>query len=384
MDFRFTPEQEAFRKEVQAFLKREVEEAGEQAKREWETGFCREFALKLGAKGWLAITWPEEYGGLNATPIEALILSEELAYYRAPRGVQIIGMGWVGQSLMNYGTEEQKKKYLLDIGRGKRWVCTAYSEPGAGSDLVALQCSARAEGDNYVINGQKIFTTAAHLCDYAWLAARTDPNAPKKHRGISMFLIDLNIPRITIRPVINMLGRHEFNEVFFDEVRVPRDCLVGEENQGWYMLVGALDVERSMIEMFLMARRTLEELVAFVKETGQARDPLVRQKLAEVAIEVEVGRMLAYRLAWMQSKGITPTYEGSQTKVFGTEMDQRLANVAMQILGLYGPLAPDSKWVALHGLIARACLFSVSGTILGGTSEILRSIIAIRGLGLPR
>ena len=380
MDFKFTREEEAFRKEVQAFLKREVEHAG----KDWVTGFSREFALKLGAKGWLAITWPEEYGGRNATLIEALILSEELAYYRAPRGVQIIGMGWVGQSLMRYGTDEQKKKYLLDIGRGKTWVCTAYSEPGAGSDLVALQCSARAEGDNYVINGQKIFTTGAHLCDLIWLAARTDPNAPKRHHGISMFLIDLGTPGITVRPVINMLGRHEFNEVFFDDVRIPIDCLVGEENQGWYMLVGALDVERSMIEMFLMARRTLEELVALAKESGLSRDPLVRQKLAEIAIEIEVGRMLAYRLAWMQNKGITPNYESSLTKVYGTEMDQRLANAAMQILGLYGPLEPASKWVVLQGLIARDCLFSVSATIFGGTSEILRTIIATRGLGLPR
>lgn len=382
MDFRFSDKEEALRMEVREFLARELtpEEQG--------AGFSREFALKLGAKGWLAITWPEEYGGLGASPMDCLILTEELVYHRAPMGVQIIGMGWVGTSLMRYGTEEQKGTYLPDIGRGKTWVCTAYSEPGAGSDMASLQCRARLDGDSYIIDGQKTFITGAHLCDYVWLAARTNSDVPK-HKGISAFLVDLKMPGITIRPLVNMVGMHHFNEVFFDGVRVYRDCLIGEENQGWYMLVTALDEERSMIASPTGCRRILDDLVGFAKEArgkGEplARDPVVRHRLAEIATEIEVGRMLAYRVAWMQARGIIPNYEVSIAKVFNSELEQRVANVGMQVLGLYGQLQRDSKWTSLEGRIGPTYLNAVSATIFGGTSEIQRIIVAIRGLGLPR
>lgn len=382
MDFRFSEKEEALRIEVREFLAREP------MPEEQEAGFSREFSLKLGARSWLAITWPQEYGGLNATPMESLVLTEELVYHRAPIGVQIIGLGWVGTSLIQHGTEEQKRRYLPDIGRGKTWVCTAYTEPGAGSDMASLQCRARLDGDHYIIDGQKTFITGAHVCDYVWLAARTNPDLPK-HRGISVFLVDLKTPGITIRPLVNMAGVYHFNEVFFDEVRVPRDCLVGEENQGWYILATALDVERSMIASPTACRRILDDLVAFAREACRkgeplAQEPLLRHRLAEMAIEIEVGRMLAYRVAWMQSRGIIPNYEVSIAKVYNSELEQRLANVGLQVLGLYGQLKEDSKWTSLEGRIGHAYLNAVSATIFGGTSEIQRTIVAIRGLGLPR
>lgn len=382
MDFRFSEKEEALRREVREFLAREI------TPEEQEAGFSRQFSLKLGAKGWLVPTWPEEYGGLGATPMESLVLTEELVYHRAPIGVQIIGLGWVGTSLMRHGTEEQKRKHLLDMARGRSWVCTAYSEPEAGSDMAAVKCRARAHGDHYIIDGQKTFITGAHLCDYVWLAARTNLDVPK-HRGISAFLVDLKTPGITIRPLVNMVGVHHFNEVFFDEVRVPRDCLIGEENQGWYMLVTALDVERSMVASPTACRRILDDLVVFTREAchkGEplARHPVVRHRLAEMATEIEVGRMLAYRVAWMQSRGIIPNYEASIAKVYNSELEQRLANVGMQVLGLYGQLKRDSKWTSLEGRMGYAYLNAVSATIFAGTSEIQRTIVAIRGLGLPR
>jgi hypothetical protein len=286
------------------------------------------------------------------------------------------------------GTEEQKREHLPPIAQAERYWCTLYSEPGSGSDLASLQTSAELDGDDYVINGQKIWTSAGHIADWGWLAARTDPEAPK-HRGISLFLLDMKSPGVSVRPIINMAGGHEFNEVFFEDVRIPKANLVGEENRGWYTLAVALDFERSGVGYSASARRVLETLVKYAKEATKngkplSKDPIVRRKLAERFIETDASRWLSYRVAWMQSQGMVPNAEASMSKLYGTELTQRVAATGMDILGMAGQLSQGSKWAPLQGYIQRSYLSAVSSTIAAGTSEIQRDIIARRGLGLPR
>lgn len=393
MDFGFTPEEEAFRQEIRQFLKEELPPHWEGFENEFDSEnfeFTKQIVKKLGAKGWLALAWPKEYGGLARPAIEQLIFKEEMSYHRVP-GIDmgVGGITWIGPTLMLLGTEEQKREHLPKIAAGEKWWCTAYSEPNAGSDMAAVMCRAVAHGDEYTINGQKVWTSAAHVADWCWLTARTGPEEPK-HKGISLFLVDMKTPGITVRPLINMAGHHRFNEIFFDDVRVPKSNLVGEENRGWYHTMVSLDFERTAgVMMAGAAKRTLEDLVGFVKETKRngeplARDPANRQKLAELAIEVEVARMMSYRVVWMQAKGIIPNYEASMIKVFASEAMQRVAHVGTQIMGLYGQLEMGSKWAPLKGRMENAYLGSVGMLIAAGTSEIQRSIIAIRGLGLPR
>jgi len=390
MEFRFTPEEEAFRQEVRQFLDQELPPDWEERfDTETEEGFgglsqfARAFQRKLAQRRWLALPWPPEYGGLGATIMQQVIYNEEMAYRRAPTGFNM-GVAWVGPALMLYGTEEQKRRFLPKIASGEEIWCTLYSEPGAGSDLAALQTRAVLEGDYWVINGQKIWTSQAHQAHWGWLAARTDPDAPK-HKGISTFVVPMDSPGITIQPLINMAGQHGFNQVFFDNVRIPRHYLVGEVNRGWYQVAVALDFERSSISGVARARRFLDDLVLFARQEGVARGrPQVRARLADMAIEVEVGRYLSYRVASMQQAGQIPNYEASVAKLYSSELDQRLARAGMELLGLYGQLHPRSRWARLKGRVERHYLVSVASTIGGGTSEIMRNVIAGRGLGLPR
>jgi alkylation response protein AidB-like acyl-CoA dehydrogenase len=236
-----------------------------------------------------------------------------------------------------------------------------------------------------VINGQKIWTSLADRSNWGWMAARTDPDAPK-HKGISTFVVPMDAPGITIRPLINMAGQAGFNEVFFDNVRIPKDCLVGELNRGWYHVAVALDFERSGIQSYAGSRRTLEQLVDFVQEQPEAvrRSPAVRMRLADRMVELAAGTNIAYRIPWMQSKGIIPNHEASISKLFGSELVQRVAHTGLQLMGLFGGLSSGSQWAPLKGRLERMYLTAVSSTIAAGTSEIQRSIVATRGLGLPR
>jgi alkylation response protein AidB-like acyl-CoA dehydrogenase len=395
MDFRFTEDEEAFRLEVRQWLKQEIPERWteldpgiwEETEESW--ALAREFQRKLGQRGWLAPAYPKEYGGLELSHMKRLILAEELAYHRTPISIEEeITVNWVGPSIMLFGAEQQKKKYLTMIAEGDVIFCLGYSEPNAGSDLASLQTRAVETGDEYVINGQKTWCSYGHLADYCWLAARTDPDA-SRHEGISIFIVDMKTPGITIRPLINILNRHSFNEVFFDDVRIPRENLVGQKNKGWYQLVIALDFERSSIGYAAGNQRIIEELVKYVKKTtgnGKplASDPLVKNDLAQLVVENEVARMMAYRIAWMFSKGLHPSYESSMSMVFVSEVMRRTANTGMRILGHYGELDRDSKWAVMNARIMRMCLSSLSIGVGGGSNEIQRNIIAIRGLGLPR
>jgi len=295
---------------------------------------------------------------------------------------------WVGPAIMLYGSEEQKRRYLPAICSGDEIWCTLYSEPQAGSDMANIQTRAVADGDDYVIDGSKVFVTLAHRAEFGWLIARTDPEAPK-HKGLSTFIVDMKAPGITIIPMHNLAGVHSFNQVFLDNVRIPKENLVGVENRGWYQVAVALDFERSGVALPAHARRNLEELTEYVKE---ARDrgltdrelAVVRRKLADMAVEIEVGRMLAYRIVSLQSRGIIPNYEASASKLYGTEMMRRFFDAGLSILGLYGQLKRDSRWSRVQGRWERGYLASLGGTVGGGTSEIQRNVIAIRGLGLPR
>jgi alkylation response protein AidB-like acyl-CoA dehydrogenase len=391
MDFRFTPEEEQFRLEVGQFLKEELAPNWEEqfdtetaAGADQQFEFGRQFSKKLAKKRWLAMPWPKEYGGLGASVMQQLIYNEEMAYQGAPEAFSM-GVAWVGPSIMLYGSDEQKQRLLPPIANHDEIWCTLYSEPGSGSDLASLRTRAVRDGDEWVIDGQKIWTTAGHRATWGWLAARTDPDAPK-HKGISMFVVPMNSPGITIRPLINMAGRHGFNEVFFQDVRIPAENLVGTENQGWYQLAVALDFERSSIAGVARTRRSWEELVEFACENRsfvQAR-PEIRHRLAEMGVEIEVGQYLSYRVASLQQAGMTPNYEASIAKLFCSELSQRVASIGMELLGLYGQLHSGSKYARLKGRIEHYYLDSAARTIGGGTSEIMRNVIATRGLGLPR
>ena len=395
MDFKFTNEEEAFREEVCQWLKKEIPQRWieldpgiwEETEESW--ALSRQFQRKLGQKGWIAPAYPKEYGGLEMSHMKRLILAEELAYSRAPVSIEVeITVNWVAPTIMLYGTEKQKKDYVTRVAKGDLIFCLGYSEPDAGSDLAALQTRAAEDSDEYVINGQKIWCSYGHYADYCWLGARTDPDA-SKHKGISMFVVDMKTPGITVRPLINILDRHSFNEVFFDDVRISKDNLVGEKNQGWYQLAMALDFERSSIGTAAANQRIIEELVQYINETkhnGQSLgdETLIKNELAEMAVENEVLRMMCYRIAWMYSKGVHPSYESSMTMVFASELMRRLADVAMRILGPYGQLDVGSKWAALNARIMRMYLSAISIGVGGGSNEIQRNIIAMRGLGLPR
>jgi len=382
MDFRLTPEQRAFQAEVIDFIEHGLPPGWDQEFESLEDRLAveRDIMKRLAAKRWLALPWPKEYGGLGASPMQQMLFNEQMAYHGLP-GTVNMGVAWVGPVVMLYGTEEQKARFLTRIADGTDLWCTLYSEPGAGSDLAAMQTRAVRDGDDYIINGQKIWTTFGHYADWGWLAARTDPNAPK-HKGISTFAVKMDSPGITVRPLVNMAGTHEFNEVYFEDVRVPASNLVGEENRGWYNVAVGLDFERSSIGATSNARRTVDDLVALLKERrGRTHDP-IRHRMAEHAIGVQILRNLAYYIASQQEKtGIAPTREAQMAKLFGAELQQRIAATAVQIFGMGGQAArPGSRALRYQYLYLR----SVANTIEGGTSEIQRTVIATRGLGLPR
>lgn len=380
MDFALTPEQEAFRAEIRAFLAHEVPP---HAAREdgWITGFSPEFSRKLGARGWIGLTWPKQYGGQEKTYLDRVILTEELLRAGAPVAAHWLGDRQIGPALLAYGSEEQKREILPRITKGELVFCLGMSEPGAGSDLASLRTRAVEDGDDFLITGQKIWTSFAHVADYIYLVARTDPHAPK-HKGISEFLVDMKTPGITVRPLVDLTGEHHFNEVFFDNVRVPRRWLIGEKNRGWYQIAAQLDYERSGIERLLSNYPLFRDVVEYAREQGLVKDPLVRNRLAQMHVELEVGRFLVYKVAWLLTKGGVPNYEAAMAKCYCTEVEQRIAQTVSSLLGDYALLLPGSPAARLGGRAAREYLYAPAYTIQGGTSNVLRNIMAIRGLGL--
>ena len=382
MDFRFTAEQEAFRQDIRTFVREVMPEPPDIPEDAWIVGFDRMFSKKLAARGWIGLTWPREYGGQGKSYLDRLILTEELLRHGAPVAAHWLGDRQMGPSILRYGTPEQKRKFLPGIIAGDTVFCIGMSEPGAGSDLAGLQTKAVDDGDAYILSGQKIWTSFAHLADYCYLVARTNPDVPK-HKGISEFLVDMRTPGITIKPIVDMTGAHHFNEVFFDQVRISKDCLVGEKDHGWYQIASQLDYERSGIERLMSNYPLLGAITRYVQETGQIQRELVRHRLVQLHIEFTMGRFLVYKVAWLLTQGVIPNAESAAAKAYCTEFEQRLAQAASDLMGGYGQLLPGSHQARLHGRIARAYLYAPAYTIQGGTSTILRNIIATRGLGLP-
>ena len=393
MEYRFKPEEEAFREKVRDFLKDALPDDwhgvypdGYFHDEYWP--FIREFTGKMAEKGWLTLHWPKEYGGQALPVMQQVVWNEEMAYHRAPYRDISTGIMLLGPTLMVHGTDEQKQRWLPPIASGEHVYCQGFSEPGSGSDLASLQTRAELDGDEYVINGSKIWTSGAHRANHCMLLARTDPEAPK-HRGISMLIFPMDTPGINVRPIVNPLNVHYFNQVFFDNVRVPKENMVGPENRGWYVAATTLDFERSGVARFATNQRMLEDIIALAGETPwqgttASKNPLYRHALAEVAIANRAGRAIAYRVAWMQSQGMVPNQEASASKLLGSEIAQRITQTGMRLMGLYGPLDRGSKYAPLNEWVMADYLNTVSFTIRAGTSEIQRNIVATRGLGLPR
>jgi alkylation response protein AidB-like acyl-CoA dehydrogenase len=390
MDFGFSPEEEAFRQEVRQFIKQELPpdfigslwfEDEVETDEMWEVS--KVMAHKIGAKGWFSMGWPKEYGGQGRSHIMQCIFAQELAYNQAPGGC-IQGARMLAPVLLHYGTEEQKRRHLPPIARGEIFWAQGFSEPEAGSDLAAVQTRAVEKDDHFIVDGQKIWASGAQYADWVHMLARTDPNVPK-HKGLSYFLTDLKAPGITVRPLVNMLGTYSLNEIFFDGAKISKKDMIGEKNKGWEVTTALLRAERSGIERASVCQSVLDGLVEYVRERDKlAKNRLVQNELAERAVEIDIGKLLSYRVAWQEDKGEIPQAEAAMAKAYASELMQRTANTGMHILGLYGQLAEGSKWAITRGKIEHWYLSTVSRPIAGGTSEVQRNIIALRGLGLPR
>lgn len=398
MDFDLTRRELALKEEIREFARAELPSGWRRST--LIDGECRDFEFememsgKLARRGWLVMSWPEEYGGRAASLQEQTIYEMEIGYWCIPGAwMGISGTQWVGPCLIMFGTREQREKYLPLIAAGDRdgvW-CTCYSEPNAGSDLASLQTRAVKDGEEYIVNGQKVWTSAAHRARWCWLAARTDSGGAKKHHGISILIVDMRSPGVTVNPILNYYGRHHFNEVFFDNVRVPDSNLVGEENKGWYLLMQALAFERRSTAPTTYGhfRSLLEALAEYADHTQYEGQPLsrssaVRARLADLAIDLEVLKLFAFQMASRISQGQIPVYESSRNKVTSDDVMRRVAITGADLLGIYSQVDPDSHWAQLNGTIQGAYLGFPGQAIAAGTAEIEKSIIARFGLGLPR
>ncbi|HYM14818.1 MAG TPA: acyl-CoA dehydrogenase family protein [Dehalococcoidia bacterium] len=406
MEFNDTAEEAAWRKEVRDFLDKEYPDefrgrargrgagGGGGASEEGEGLFrgpnegdpMKRWRKALSSRGWVAPAWPKEYGGAGLDTKRQFIMNEEFAEFGA-MNVGGFGVMMFGPTLIVHGTDEQKKEHLPGILNGEVQWCQGWSEPNAGSDVASVQTRAVRDGDDYVINGQKIWTTGAQFADMMYMLARTDPEAPK-HRGISYFMLDMHAPGVTVRPLMTMAGSAVFNEVFFENVRVPARNRLGEENRGWYIGTTTLDFERSSIGSAVGIRKQLEGIMRFAQDHPElsvgARSHATQLALADRWIEALVARMMSYRVVSMQNAGLIPNHEASMCKLFTSEMGQRIAALGMKLTGLYGMVTGGDPKYAAAGRYGVGYVAAVSSTIAGGTSEIQRNIMAQRGLGLPR
>ncbi len=395
MDFRLTEQQLALKKEFDDFFIEKMKEAPRDENGdlighyEAEEGFQfhRQMMRELAKKGWNVMAWPKEFGGQEAPVSEQVLFAESMAYHESPGKDEAAMM--FAPAVMLYGTEEQKKRILPPIAKAEVVYTQGWSEPNAGSDLANLSTSAVRDGDHYIINGQKTWTSGAHHADFAFVLVRTDPNA-RRSRGLSVFNIDLKTPGIEIRPIHYMNGIHIYNEVFFTDVRVPANELVGEENEGWKQTRITMNFERSGAGTYAGVKRTFEELFERAKKTLRDGKPLikhptVRRKLAKLWMDIEVGRALAYKIAYLQEGGnlVFSPAAASESKVLGTELRQRICHMATEIFGLYGQVE-KSKWAPMGGSMINGYQHSIGSTICAGSNEIQRNIIAWVGLELPR
>ena len=388
--FDFTPEEKDFKRHLRSYLDDVLPAdwhgpADESLDDDWKLN--QDIKKGLAERGWLVMSWPKEYGGSDSSPMMNTIFAEEMAYRRAP-GHDRFGTRMLGPTLMQFGTEEQRKKHLGSIARGEIQWCQGYSEPNSGSDLASLQTVAIEDGDDFIVTGAKIWTSLAHRADMMFMLVRTDPKAAP-HKGISLILVDMKSPGVEVLSIVNMAGVHSFNQVVFDNVRVPKSNLVGDINDGWSSGMTVLNFERSGIDYAAWARAALEEMVDYVNSdealvTSAKTDPTVRIKLAELHMEVEAARLMCYDVSYRQGKGEIPSSEASMSKVAASEVYLKVLDYGVEILGMYGVLEPGSNQAELQGRFFKMRLFYTSGPILAGTNEIQKNIIAQRGLGLRR
>ena len=392
MEFGFSPEEQAFREEVRGFLRDNPPERFPEDGMDAGYGsgaHSRPFMQALGARGWLSMGWPRAFGGQERPLMYRLILLEELAAAGAPFG-PLAGCDQTAESIIRYGSTALRTQVLPRIARGEATFWQGFSEPGAGSDLLSLTTAARRDGDHWVVDGHKIWSSHAGISTYGLVLART-ASAAKRHQGLSMFVVDNRTPGLDIRPIRSMTGGVYHYEVFLDGVRVPADYLLGREHGGFTQLLTGLDTDRFWGRFYKAPylRRVLDQLVEYANTATRrgaplARDPVVRRQLASIATEIEALRMLFYRAGWMIEKGRPLTYESALAKVMADELGQKLAALGMELLGPFGPLTAGSRWAKLGGAIQHMYQTSLGHTIAGGTSEILRGTVAVRGLGLPK
>jgi len=391
MNFDFTDKEEAFRKEVRAWLETNLPDdlrgrafASSRADRE-EVQKLRAWQKRMHAAGYVGMDWPREFGGRGASITEMVILYQEMARAESPQLVNRGGVSMLGPTLMKHGTPAQQARFLPKILAADELWCQGFSEPNAGSDLANLQTRAVLEGDEFIINGQKVWTSMAHVADWCFLLVRSDPAAPK-HKGISFLLVDMKTPGITIRPLRQITGEAEFNEVFFDNVRVPAVNLVGKLNEGWSVAITTLAYERDLLTFIrhISLRNALHRLVRLVREQKKSADPIVRQKIAGLWIGEQALQLNGYRSLTKILRGGAPGPEGSTSKLFWSHVDEELAQVATEAIGPYSQIAQGSAWAPDEGQWEFYELLARASGIRGGTSEILRNILAERVLGLPK
>lgn len=387
MDFEFSPEDEAYRQDVRQWLSENHpgKSPTTQGSPEW-LQWAKDWQRRAYEAGYLGLGWPEAYGVVEGALTQQVVLAEEMVRARVPGFVGQMGMRMLAPTLLRYGTEDQKKTYLKPILKAEDIWCQGYSEPNAGSDLASLQTRAEEDGDDFVVNGQKIWTSGAHYADLCFLLVRTDPDAPK-HRGISYLIVDMKSPGITVKPLRQMTGASTFNETFFENVRVPKTNLIGELNRGWYHATTTLSYECTLLANSARTELFFEDMLSLARERqGQpaAAHPSMRQKIAQLKIETEIAKLLFYRNLTTELRGDIPGPEASIMKLYSTELNHRICGTALELMGPYSALWQDSKYVVDEGRWHYEHMFTLGLVIGGGTSQIQKNIIAERALGLPK
>ena len=389
MDLRYTSEEERFRAELRAWLAANPPGPEPETLEEW-VAYGKRWQRRLYEAGWCGIAWPVEYGGRGASLIEQIVFQEEMARAKAPMLINLAGLTMGGPVLMAHGTEAQKRRHLQAILRADEIWCQGFSEPNAGSDLAALATRAVRDGAHFVVTGQKVWTSFARYADWCMLLARTDPAAPK-HRGITFLLVDMHAPGVTVRPLRQITGDEDFNELFFDEVRVPVANVVGAIDGGWDIAITCLMHERQTLTFSrqLQSRVALDEMIALARRHERngrpvRGDPVLRQRLAAAVIDSTAMQYTAYRNLTRALRGGVPGPEGSIEKLFWSEMYQRQLETALAIVGPHGLLMRGSRHALADGQWPYLYLYARGRTIAAGTSEVQRNIIAERVLGLPR